>query len=63
MNLAHRITFARIAQIPLFSSYVELNVSAGRLQETWTSMSYVLTVYVFLLAAWNGYARDHVLWL
>lgn len=55
MNLANRITIARITMIPLFMicfySYSELNVASSGQAPIWTTMSYVLTVFLFVLAA------------
>lgn len=55
MNLANRITIARITMIPLFMicfySYCVLNVASSEQAPIWTTMSYVLTVFLFVLAA------------
>ncbi|MBD7966766.1 CDP-diacylglycerol--glycerol-3-phosphate 3-phosphatidyltransferase [Paenibacillus gallinarum] len=53
MNLANRITIARITMIPLFMLcfYFYSNVASSEQAPIWTTMSYVLTVFLFVLAA------------
>ncbi|WP_454190158.1 CDP-alcohol phosphatidyltransferase family protein [Paenibacillus sp. Marseille-Q7038] len=53
MNLANRITIARITMIPLFMLcfYFYSNVASSGEAPIWTTMSYVLTVFLFVLAA------------
>lgn len=53
MNLANRITIIRITMIPLFMLcfYFYSNVASSEQAPIWTTMSYVLTVFLFVLAA------------
>ncbi|WIV20360.1 CDP-diacylglycerol--glycerol-3-phosphate 3-phosphatidyltransferase [Paenibacillus polygoni] len=53
MNLANRITIARITLIPLFMLcfYSYSNVVNSGHAPIWTTTSYVLTVFLFVLAA------------
>lgn len=53
MNLANRITIIRITMIPLFMRcfYFYSNVASSEQAPIWNAMSYVLTVFLFVLAA------------
>ncbi|GIP43029.1 CDP-diacylglycerol--glycerol-3-phosphate 3-phosphatidyltransferase [Paenibacillus sp. J45TS6] len=53
MNLANRITIIRITMIPLFMLcfYFYSNVASSEQAPIWNTMSYVLTVFLFVLAA------------